>query len=165
MSTLHRTTAYHLTSPAVYLTFDDGPDRDWTPRILDLLKQAQARATFFVIGECARREPGLVKRIAAEGHAIGNHTLSHRHPWTMSNDSARAEVRQGAAVIAGILGQSARLYRAPHGRQRACMNDEARVRTDGDVHWDLSVIDWGPFGSADRIAARIAANQEQSTSC
>ncbi|HEY5806643.1 MAG TPA: polysaccharide deacetylase family protein [Povalibacter sp.] len=138
-----------------YLTFDDGPDRDWTPKILDVLSQAQSRATFFVIGECARREPALLRRIATEGHAIGNHTFSHRHPWTMTNRAARAEVRDGAAAIADILGQSSRLYRAPHGRLRACMTDEARECGQTVTGWDLSAIDWGPLGTATRIAGRL----------
>src|SRR5688572_16068018 len=63
---------------AVALTFDDGPHPDHTPRVLDLLAAAGARATFFVVGERALRYPELVRRMAREGHAVGNHTFSHR---------------------------------------------------------------------------------------
>ena len=139
----------------VFLTFDDGPDPDWTPQVLDQLSRAQCRATFFVIGDCARREPALLRRIAAEGHEVGNHTLSHRHPWTMSSEAARDQVRHGCAVIAGILGHAPRFYRAPHGRNRSCMTEEARACGETAVDWDLSAIDWGPFGTAARIAARL----------
>lgn len=137
------------------LTFDDGPDRDWTPRILDVLAQANARATFFVIGQRAGREPALLRRIAAQGHAVGNHTFSHRHPWTMMSRAARAEVRDGAAAISDILGQASRFYRAPHGRLRRCMSDEAGRCGQAVIGWDLSAIDWGPLGTAERIAARL----------
>ena len=59
------------------LTFDDGPDPEWTPAILDILKAKNVRATFFVIGENAEANPGLVQRILAEGHEVGNHTFTH----------------------------------------------------------------------------------------
>lgn len=140
----------------VYLTFDDGPDPDWTPQILDALGEAGMHATFFVIGEQAQREPGLLRRVAAAGHAIGNHTFSHRHPWSMSEADARAQVRDGAKALRDVLGRPASLYRPPHGRDRACMADEARLLGEHLVSWNLSAIDWGWFGTAQRIAARLA---------
>jgi len=157
---LHRTLSGSKASVdnrTIYLTFDDGPDPEWTPRILDVLAEAQAHATFFVIGTQAQRAPLLVQRIAAEGHAVGNHTFSHRHPWTMSAASARAEVRDGAAVIADILGRPAEFYRAPHGRLRECMKAEATRCGHRIVHWHVSAIDWGPLGTAERIATRLNA--------
>ena len=71
-------------SPALYLTFDDGPDPEYTPRILDVLELFQARATFFVLGEACVRHPQLVRRIHRAGHALGSHTFNHGHPWLMS---------------------------------------------------------------------------------
>jgi peptidoglycan/xylan/chitin deacetylase (PgdA/CDA1 family) len=140
----------------VYLTFDDGPDPDWTARILDALGEAGMHATFFAIGEHARREPELLRRVAAAGHAIGNHTFSHRHPWSMSEADARAQVRDGAKALSDVLGHPALLYRPPHGRDRACMADEARLQGEHVVMWTRSAIDWGWFGTAQRIAARLA---------
>src|SRR5204863_8624195 len=64
-------------SASVCLTFDDGPHPHHTPRLLDLLKDQRVTATFFVIGRWAARYPELVRRIAAEGHLVGNHTFSH----------------------------------------------------------------------------------------
>ncbi|MGH8177437.1 MAG: polysaccharide deacetylase family protein [Steroidobacter sp.] len=140
----------------IYLTFDDGPDPEWTPRVLDVLAHAQMHATFFAIGEQVRRAPALARRIAQEGHAIGNHTFSHRHPWLMTPRTARAQVREGAAALRDVVGQVTHLYRPPHGRQRACMNDEARRYGERIVMWSLSAIDWGPFGAADQIEQRLA---------
>lgn len=144
-------------SPAapIYLTFDDGPDPQWTPRILDLLASAGAHATFFVIGAAARREPALVRRAVAEGHSIGNHSLSHRHPWTMTSRAARQEVLAGAAAIEDVIGTRAQWYRAPHGRNRACMTAAALECGQTVVDWDLSAVDWGPLGKAERIGERL----------
>lgn len=144
----------------VYLTFDDGPDVRWTPRILDILAKAKARATFFVVGCKALRQAALVRRIAAEGHEVGNHTFSHRHPWTMLSSSARREVRDGAAAIADILGYGPRFFRPPHGCLRRCMMEEARAQGQAVVLWSLSGIDWGVLGSAAGIAARLNAVED-----
>ena len=140
-----------------YLTFDDGPDPQWTPRLLDALAQAGVRATFFVIGEAARRSPDLVRRTLAEGHGIGNHTWSHRHPWLMSERAARREVRDGAAAIADVTGRQAALFRPPHGRVRRCMIEEAQHHGQSLVLWSRSAIDWGPFGHAGSISRRLDA--------
>jgi peptidoglycan-N-acetylglucosamine deacetylase len=140
----------------VYLTFDDGPDPRSTPQILDLLAQAQMHATFFAIGEFAQREPALMRSVAAAGHAVGNHTLSHRHPWLMGSRAARAQVRDGAKALSDVLGREPFLYRPPHGRARPCMTDEARLRGERVVMWDRSAIDWGWLGTAPRIAERLA---------
>jgi peptidoglycan-N-acetylglucosamine deacetylase len=64
--------------PAAALTFDDGPDPHWTPRVLEVLERRQARATFFMIGAAAAAHPDLVRRVASMGHAVGNHTWDHR---------------------------------------------------------------------------------------
>jgi peptidoglycan-N-acetylglucosamine deacetylase len=144
-----------LCAARVYLTFDDGPDPEWTPRILDLLGAAPARATFFLIGEQVRRAPALVRRIVAEGHALGNHTLSHRHPWTMATNAARAQVRDGATAISEVAGVAPSFFRPPHGRRRACMTDEAEGLGERVVMWDVSAIDWGPLGGAARIRERL----------
>lgn len=139
----------------VYLTFDDGPDPQWTPRILDALSVAGVRATFFVIGRQAWRHPELIRRATAAGHEIANHTFDHRHPWTMSATAARQQVRDCATTLGDILGYLPRFYRPPHGRNRPCMSDEAHLCGATAVAWDLSAIDWGPLGTAQRIAARL----------
>jgi peptidoglycan/xylan/chitin deacetylase (PgdA/CDA1 family) len=98
-----------------------------------------------------------VRRAAAEGHEIGNHSFAHRHPWLISARTAREEVRNGSAVLSEVLGRAPRFFRPPHGRMRACMNDEAQRSGQATVLWDLSAIDWGPLGRAPRIARRLAS--------
>ncbi len=141
----------------VYLTFDDGPDAQWTARILDLLAEANACATFFVVGRLARAQAPLLRRIVAQGHEIGNHSWSHRHPWTMLPPAARKEVHDGAAAIADIIGREPKFFRPPHGRLRRCMIEAAASRGQQLVLWSRSAVDWGPLGSAPGIAARLAA--------
>ncbi len=145
-----------MSAQHVYLTFDDGPDPRWTPQILDLLAQARMQATFFAIGECAQREPALLRSVAAAGHAVGNHTFSHRHPWLMRSRAARAQVRDGAKALSNVLGREPALYRPPHGRARPCMTDEARLHGERMVMWDRSAIDWGWLGAAPGIAERLS---------
>lgn len=140
----------------VYLTFDDGPDREWTSQVLDALAAADMHATFFVIGQQAQLAPDLIQRILAEGHAVGNHTYSHRHPWSMSARAARAEVRDGATALGDIMGYAPLLYRPPHGRQRPCMLEEAAAQGEHVVMWNLSAIDWGLLGRAAAIQRRLA---------
>ena len=143
----------------VYLTFDDGPDARWTTRILDILSQANVHATFVIVGRPAREQAPLVRRIAAHGHEIGNHSWSHRHPWTMLASVARKEVRDGAAAIADILGHGPRFFRPPHGRLRRCMIEEAESGGQILMLWNRSAVDWGPLGAARAIAARLGAVQ------
>jgi peptidoglycan-N-acetylglucosamine deacetylase len=141
----------------IYLTFDDGPDEEWTARVLDVLEACSARATFFVIGRAARESSALVRRIVAAGHEIGNHGYSHRHPWTMSARNARTEVRNGGDAIAQSTGVAPRLFRPAYGRLRRAMAAEATQSGQRIVLWSRSAIDWGPFAQPDRVAARISA--------
>lgn len=141
----------------VYLTFDDGPDPQWTPRVLDILAEAAVPATFFLVGRLAVRYPALVRRLAAEGHEAGNHTWSHRHPWTSLPSAARKEVHDGAAAIAGIIGRAPKFFRPPHGRLRRCMIEEAQRGGQTLVLWNHSAVDWGPLGFARRVAHRLNA--------
>jgi peptidoglycan/xylan/chitin deacetylase (PgdA/CDA1 family) len=143
----------------VYLTFDDGPDDEWTPRILDVLAAYDAKATFFAIGRHAERSAALLRRARQAGHAIGNHGYGHEHPWIVSDARARAEVRQGGDAIAQATGAVPRAYRPAFGRRRAAMFDEARRCGQRVVLWRLSVMDWGPFARAPRIARRVERAQ------
>jgi len=94
------------------LTFDDGPS-SWTPMVLDLLREHGARGTFFVIGARVRQRPDDVKRIVAEGHELGSHTLTHPRLTEIEEDEVRAEIAGGLDAIEETLGERPRLFRAP----------------------------------------------------
>lgn len=79
----------------IALTFDDGPEPQWTPKILDILRDKQVKATFFVIGREADKYPDLVRRMAAEGHVIGSHTYHHVNLNNVPPEKMEEEVRHG----------------------------------------------------------------------
>ena len=102
-------------SNQIALTFDDGPDPDQTPRLLDLLQKHNVRATFFVIGEKVERHRSLVERMAQEGHEIGNHSYTHSEPAATSTTKLLDEVRRTRDLIENISNRPCTLMRPPKG--------------------------------------------------
>ncbi|MBL8188769.1 MAG: glycosyltransferase [Acidobacteria bacterium] len=98
----------------VALTFDDGPDEEWTPQILDILKREGVPATFFIIGQNGQANPGLVKRIVAEGHDIGNHSYTHPNLGEIPGRLTELELSATQRLIESLTGRSTRLFRAPY---------------------------------------------------
>jgi peptidoglycan/xylan/chitin deacetylase (PgdA/CDA1 family) len=142
--------------PDIYLTFDDGPDPRFTPRLLDILDLFQIRASFFLLGQACERFPELVRRISEAGHTVGNHTYTHCHPWAVSARRARDEVRRAQEVIAEACGKAPKLFRPPYGRRRAVMIEEARALGMETVLWTRSAIDWGLMAEIDSIGHRLS---------
>ncbi len=132
------------------LTFDDGPDPDWTPPLLDLLGRAGARATFFPIASRAARQSRLVGRILAEGHAVGLHCHEHvRHSsrslhW-VRNDTARA------LELLGSIGVRPSLWRTPWGDTTTGSARVAREYRLRIVGWTVDTHDWRGDGAADML--------------
>lgn len=143
----------------VYLTFDDGPDPHWTPRVLEVLAIHGVIATFFMVGKRALAHPEVARAVTTAGHGIGNHSFSHRHPWRMRAAEARREVRDGMTALEDVCGRSVSLFRPPYGRVRHCMTLEAALCGQAQVLWDRSAIDWGPRGRSAGIARRLARVQ------
>lgn len=98
----------------VCLTFDDGPDPEWTPAILDILKERGVKATFFVVGSEVEKYPGIVQRIAAEGHVIGNHSFNHPNLAEMPGALVRMELNATQRLVASLVGKSMALFRPPY---------------------------------------------------
>ena len=98
----------------VAITFDDGPDPKWTPRVLDILRARGVKATFFLLGRNCEANPGLVLRIVREGHEIGNHTFSHGNLALMSKEMMRLELNATQRLIESITGRSTTLFRPPY---------------------------------------------------
>jgi cellulose synthase/poly-beta-1,6-N-acetylglucosamine synthase-like glycosyltransferase/peptidoglycan/xylan/chitin deacetylase (PgdA/CDA1 family) len=103
-----------LPAKTVALTFDDGPDPKWTPRILDVLARHRARATFFVVGSNVNAHPELVRRILAEGHELGAHTFTHAEMAAVPNWRRELELTVTANAIAGATGSRPTLFRPPY---------------------------------------------------
>lgn len=125
--------------PAAALTFDDGPHPEFTPRLLEVLARRRARATFFMVGEKAHRQPELVRVVAQQGHEIANHSWNHARFPTLTARARRAQIRACAAAIAPY---GRRLFRPPHGEENvACQVDTLWLRHTV-VAWSLAVDDW-----------------------
>ena len=99
---------------AVTLTFDDGPDATWTPKILDVLKAHNVKAAFFLVGRQAETYPELVKRIVEEGHEIGNHTYTHPNLGEISAKQIGIELNATQWLLESITGRSTTLFRPPY---------------------------------------------------
>ena len=110
-------TGFEPAGNEVWLTIDDGPDPDDTPRLLDRLDAAGGKATFFVRGDRARAFPGLIEEIARRGHGLGNHTFSHLQAtfWALGPGRLRREIGACSDVLREITGRPPRLFRAPVG--------------------------------------------------
>jgi len=99
----------------VALTFDDGPDPDATPAVLDALAAAGARAVFFLVGEQVEAHPELARRVAEEGHVVALHGFRHVEHDELGAE-AHADLERGSAVVAAATGAEPRLFRPPYGR-------------------------------------------------
>lgn len=143
--------------PEIALSFDDGPDPEITPRVLDLLDRHGARASFFCIGAAARTWPGLVREIAARGHAVGNHTDSHpRHFAAMAPAAMGRQIDRAQATLAGLAGALPRFFRAPMGLRSPLLQPLLATRGLSLVSWTRRALDGVP-GDPRAAAARLRA--------
>ncbi|WP_018351412.1 polysaccharide deacetylase family protein [Longispora albida] len=131
-------------SEAVALTFDDGPDPVNTPRLLDILKQHDVKATFCVVGFRARDHPDLVRRIAAEGHALCNHSWQHLFDLAQRGaDYIRADLqRTNDAIHNAVPGVPIRYFRAPGGNFTFPLAAIAHELGMHSIYWDIDTRDW-----------------------
>lgn len=152
-----------MTMPRVALTFDDGP-ASWTDAILDELAAHDARATFFVIGAAAECSTEALRRIAAAGHEIGNHTWSHPMlARDCDDDTVRDELERTNMLLADVVGSPPRRFRAP--RHDVDERVEAIARDLGLVHTssDVRPPDWDPRCSAAFIATFVLRQVAEGT--
>ncbi len=140
--------APYRTGKTVYLTFDDGPDDKNTPAVLDILREAGVKATFYVTGRQAEAHPDVLQRIYDEGHAIGNHSYDHRYEKLYPDvNGFLAEMERTDEIIYGILGVRPLILRAPGGRIGHFTAAYApAIRANGYVEhdWNVSSADAAP---------------------
>lgn len=125
------------------LTFDDGPDEPWTAQILDILKKEGIAASFFVLGDKAKKNPALIRRMIAEGHDVGNHTSSHRNLTFRDHRSAVIDIISTSNILAGQTGEVPKLFRAPHGFKRIGINGMMRRLGLALIPWTKGIFDTG----------------------
>jgi len=129
--------------PSVAITFDDGPSPENTPRLLDMLKKRGLKATFFVVGQCAVEYPDIMKRIAAEGHEIGNHSWSHPLLTKLGEGAVTEQLQRTHDAIQQTAGVTAKVMRPPYGgftaNQRVWAHKKWGYKT---ILWDVDPLDW-----------------------
>jgi len=138
----------------VALTFDDGPDPVRTPALLDVLAEQNAPATFFVLGDAAEMHPGVVARIAREGHELGNHTYCHRYLPLARSRSVERELAATDRAVATAAGVVPKVARPPWGGRRpGTVRAFARL-AKRLVTWDVNSDDW-KGAPADALVKRV----------
>ncbi len=136
------------------LTFDDGPNPAWTPRLLDILAGHGVHATFFLLGKYAQAQPELVRQIAAAGHLIGNHSWSHPNLALASSSRIEEELASTSLELEQIAAVPIRYFRPPFGARRPEVLRAARRLGMVPVLWNAMTSDW-KNPSADGIASRL----------
>jgi len=157
--------APHLLTPAcawrgsrgdarIALTFDDGPDPEWTPRVLDVLARHEVPGSFFLVGQRAARAPGLVRQMAAAGHEIGNHGWSHTGLWLCGPRRTRTEIGRGHALLTELTGRAPRHFRPPWGMVNAAMFPVLTRFGERCVFWSIQPEGLRPVAGSEQ-AARV----------
>ncbi len=141
----------------VALTFDDGPDSVYTPQILDILRKEKVKATFFIIGERAKLFPDVVKRMAKEGHIIGNHSMTHPNIIKLNNQQTAKEIKDCENVVNSLAGYLPALFRSPYGSL-----DPEKVQEIGKlkvkiIAWNVDSLDWKSL-TAEQVKTNILEN-------
>jgi peptidoglycan-N-acetylglucosamine deacetylase len=138
----------------LYLTFDDGPIPDVTPWVLDQLKQYDAQATFFCVGDNIRKNPEIFGQVVEAGHAVGNHTFNHLNGWTTDNVKYFLNVRRCAHQVHSSL------FRPPYGRlmpkQAEFLQRHYRI-----VMWDVLSGDFDPELTPEQCLSNVLKNAKQ----
>ena len=145
----------------VALTFDDGPHPQGTEAVLEILREANATATFFLVGEQVARRPALAAEIDGAGHEIAIHCLRHRSLLRLTPRQVRDDLDRASDIIGEATGRAPRLYRPPYGVLNAAALSYARRRGWQTVLWTREGHDWEARATPDSIAERITRNLGQ----
>jgi len=142
-------TQVRVDQPYIAMTFDDGPSSANTPRLLEILKQRNIKATFFLIGQNAASNPEIVRRILADGHEVGNHSWTHPQLSKLSDDRVTTEINKTQDAIKEASGFTPTLLRPPYGaitaRQREWIESQFGLSI---ILWSVDPFDWKRPGAS-----------------
>jgi peptidoglycan/xylan/chitin deacetylase (PgdA/CDA1 family) len=139
------------------LTFDDGPHREGTPAVLEILAREGVRATFFLVGEQVLRNPALAAEIVTAGHGVGLHCHRHRNLLRLTPRQVREDILRALGVIEETTGRSPTLYRPPYGVSNAAALALARGRSWRTLLWSHWGRDWEARATPESIAALLTS--------
>jgi len=142
------------------LTFDDGPNATWTPRLLEILAEHGVKATFFLLGGRAAVQTQLVRRIVEAGHSIGNHSWSHPNLARAGAGRVREELERTTGTLEQLTGRPVKFFRPPYGARRPVVFRIAREMGLMTVLWNAMTSDWKE-PSAEKIAGQLASRIER----
>lgn len=138
-------------SKELYLTFDDGPVKEVTPFVLDFLKQYNAKATFFCVGENIEENPEIFQNLKEEGHSIGSHSHNHLSGWATENSQYLINVNKAAEL------SSSSLFRPPYGRIK--LSQARKIQENYQIiMWDVLSGDFDPNISAEKCYNNVISN-------
>lgn len=149
---------YHgsRTGRSITLTFDDGPDPEYTPKLLELLRKYQVTAIFFVVGQKAKQHPDLIRAMVRDGHLVGSHTYSHVNAWFVTPWQIAREIKRTNRILEGITGMPIRYFRPPWGRLTLFELAVAQSLGMATVIWSLAAKDWRIKQSEDELFERLS---------
>ncbi len=149
-------TSIPVPGPFIAMTFDDGPVAKNTPRLLDMLAARGIKATFFTVGQNVQMYPNIIRRMAAEGHEVANHTWTH--PWItrLSDEAVRLELRRSHDLLTNLTGTAPVMYRPPYGaistRHEKWILEEFGYPT---IIWSVDCADSRPRSTPARVRANV----------
>mgnify|MGYP001176970675 CR=1 FL=1 len=148
------------TKKDIYLTFDEGYENGYTPKILDILKENNVKAAFFVTGPYIKEHGDLVKRMVAEGHIVGNHTVNHPSLPKISDEKVKSEITGLAEMFKSLTGKDMHYFRPPMGEYSERTLYITKSLGYKTVFWSLALADWqplpgGPEESYNTVMSRI----------
>lgn len=150
------------TEKKVALTFDDGPDKYYTPQILNVLKQENVHATFFVVGTRIKANPAVLKRIVGEGHIVGNHSWDHAFMDKLKQAGRYTEIKQDEDEIFSITGLRTKLFRPPYGAINEALVEQLQGMGYKIIEWSVDTLDWTGLPARPIVAGIISHTENGS---
>ena len=153
-------TSCNVEGPCIAMTFDDGPNAQLTPKLLDMLKERGIKATFFVVGQNAAEYPDILRRMADEGHEIANHSWSHPALTKLGGEGVRKQIENTNNAIFAATGKRPVLMRPPYGATSSTLNrrltEEYGLKV---ILWSVDPLDW-KYRNSNRVYNYIVQNTQ-----
>lgn len=141
----------------IAVTFDAAWGADYTPHLLEILKEHKVRATFFLTGIWVKKYPDMVKKIAAAGHELGNHSTTHPHCASLSEEEIKKELLENEEMIYKLTGKRTRLFRPPFGEYNDTVITTAENMGYQVIQWSVDSLDWQEIG-VEAVVDRVLKN-------